>query len=108
MVRGPLFALTLLAATWAADVRAEGGDRVAAESVFQDGKRLMAAGKYAEACPKFETSQRLDPGVGTLLNLADCYEKVGRTATAWATFLEAASGSKAAGNAAREKAARDR
>jgi hypothetical protein len=90
------------------DARADGNDRVAAESLFQDGKRLMAAGNYAEACPKFETSQRLDPGVGTQLNLADCYEKSGKTASAWAMFLEAASGARAAGNSARDQAARDR
>jgi hypothetical protein len=61
-----------------------------AESLFNEALSLLANQKPAEACPKLEASQRLDPGVGTLLYLADCYQTLGRTASAWATFREAA------------------
>ncbi len=73
--------------------------KVVAEALFEEGRRLVADGKYAEACPKFADSQRLDPSASTLLNLASCYEKLGRTATAWATYKEAASAANAGGRA---------
>jgi hypothetical protein len=44
---------------------------------------------YARACKKFEGSARLDRAVGTVLNLALCYELQGKLATAWARFNEA-------------------
>jgi hypothetical protein len=59
------------------------------EGLFRDGKALMAEGKIAEACPKFLASYGLEHRVGTLLNLADCYEKNGQLASAWARFVEA-------------------
>jgi hypothetical protein len=90
--------------------RAEGSlaDKAAAQSLFDEGRKLMSAGKFAEACPKLAESQKLDPGVGTQFNLADCYEKIGQTASAWAGFLEAASAAKSMGQIDREKVARER
>lgn len=85
-----------------------GANRTAAEALFEEGRRLMAEGKLEEACQKLESSQRLDPGVGTLLNLADCYAKSGRTASAWAAFREAGAAARSQGSAEREAVARER
>lgn len=83
-------------------------DKAAAEALFAQGKQLVEAGDIAGAIAKFEASQKLDPGIGTLLYLADAYERAGRTASAWATFLEAAAAAKAAGQSDREQIARTR
>ncbi len=63
----------------------------AAQALFDQARGLMTAGKFAEACAKFEESDKLAPGAGTLLNLGGCYEKNGQTASAWATYADAAS-----------------
>jgi hypothetical protein len=86
----------------------DGMTKATAEALFADGKRLMTTGEYASACPKFAASQKLDPAVGTALNLADCYEKLGRTASAWAEFRGAASAAHLVGSKDREQLAVDR
>jgi hypothetical protein len=80
----------------------------AAEALFDQGKRLMGVSKFAEACPKFAESERLDHGVGTLLNLADCYQQNGQIASAWAEFRGAVAAASAAGQPEREDIARER
>jgi hypothetical protein len=74
--------------------RGEGtGDPALAHELFDQGRALMERGDYDHACGKFEESRRLDPGGGggTVLNLALCEEKRGRTGTAWALFRTARS-----------------
>ncbi len=90
--------------------RAEAGaaQKAAAESLFDDGLKAMKSGHFSEACPKLEESERIDPAIGTLLYLGECYEKVGRTASAWATFREAASTAKAQGETDRSRVAAQR
>jgi hypothetical protein len=95
------FALPLHAQT-------SGSNKAAAEALFSEGRTLAAAGRCAEAIPKFQGSQRLDPGVGTLLNLAECYEQVGKTASAWAEYREVISLARAAGSKEREELATQR
>ena len=87
---------------------ARADDAAAAQALFDQAKKAMAEHKFAEACPKLEESYRLDQALGTLLNLADCYERDGKLATAWGKFLEVASKARAAGQTQRSHIARDR
>lgn len=80
----------------------------AAQALFDQAKADMAADRYERACPALEESQKLDPALGTLLNLAACYEKMGRTASAWSRFLEAAAAARKSGHPDAERVARDR
>jgi serine/threonine-protein kinase len=77
--------------TASAPARASDADKGAAQVLFEQGRSLVQDRRFEEACPKFAESLRLDPGIGTMLWLADCYENSGKTASAWAEFKEAAS-----------------
>ena len=115
--RGPrwrqgAFAVPVLLAALAVPVTAHAQtspqDQAVAQSLYDEGRTLMNAKAFDRACPKLEESQRLDPSPATEFHLADCYEQIGRTASAWAAFLEVASNSKLAARADREKVARER
>ncbi len=67
---------------------AQGRDATTAEVLFDEGREAVRAGDYPRACAKFRESNRLDPAPGTVLNLADCEERLGRVATAWTLYRE--------------------
>jgi hypothetical protein len=95
VARGLVVAVLFLSAAARADTP---GEHVAqAEALFRRARALATQGKYVDACPLFAESQRLDPAVGTLINLAECYEKTGRTTSAWGAFRDAADAAEKAG-----------
>ncbi|MCC6557201.1 MAG: hypothetical protein IT372_29975 [Polyangiaceae bacterium] len=73
----------MLAALWSTPLCAQDASADDADALFAEGREAMARGDPALACAKLEASQRIDPGVGTLLNLADCKEALGDLVAAW-------------------------
>ncbi len=82
--------------------------RMMAQTLFEDGRKLMAAEDYKAACIKFDESNNLDPAMGTQFHLADCYELTQRLASAWILFVDVAAQARAKGQASREATARRR
>jgi tetratricopeptide (TPR) repeat protein len=78
------FVLLVAAVAWSSPALAQGS----LADHFAEGQRLMADGKYPEACVRFEKAHILNPGAGTKLHLAQCYEKIGRPASALTLYRE--------------------
>jgi hypothetical protein len=75
-------------------------ERTPAEMLDAQGTALMQERRYEEACPKLSESERLEPGTGVLLRLALCDEQIGKTASAWSAFREAAARAQRSGDEA--------
>jgi hypothetical protein len=81
-----------------------------AQTIYDTAAKAMDAKDYVHACPLLEEVVQLAPeGVGAKLTLAECYEAVGKLASAWTSFnlVEAATMGKA-GQAERKKLAHKR
>ncbi|MBA3539336.1 MAG: hypothetical protein H0T79_06880 [Deltaproteobacteria bacterium] len=92
------FAIILLAAsTFLVQLPTAHAQSAEAEVLFRDGRKLIKAGKLQLGCDKLDASARLEPSIGTLLNLGDCREKLGDFASSWAAFRKAEAMSKRAG-----------
>jgi hypothetical protein len=68
------------ASTTQAPSQAPSSDKQA-QSLLNQGRKLMKAGQYPQACPKIAESQSLAPSPTTLLELALCHENEGKIAT---------------------------
>ncbi|HTR50112.1 MAG TPA: hypothetical protein VMJ10_05340 [Kofleriaceae bacterium] len=100
-----LVALLATARAARADVPPE--DAAKAVQLFDEGRKLLEAGQLDRACDMFAGSLKLDPEVGTKLNLADCRERQGQLAVAYRLFAEAEAEAAKTGKAGREKFARE-
>ena len=88
--------------------QASNSDAATAQALFEEGRALIKQGRPEQACPKFQESQHLDPGLGTQFNLANCLEQLGKLASAHALFTEVADAARASGQVEREQVARAR
>jgi len=104
-VAGLIF-VAIIAVSAAADAQSP-SEQMLAQSLFDEGRQLMDRGKYPEACTKLAESQRLDPGGGTLLNLAICHEKEGRLGSAYLEMKSALAQAVKDGRKDREKIANE-
>lgn len=81
----------------------DAGEEGRAAVLFREGRALLVAGRFAEACDKLEESQRLEPRLGTQLNLAFCQERLGKVAAAWFEFQKARDWAQSEGDVARSE-----
>jgi hypothetical protein len=86
------------AAAFAAPLSIAHAQSPEAEVLFRDGRDLIKRGKLAAGCDKLAASERLESSVGTLLNVGDCREKLGKLASAWAAFRKAEAMAKRSGS----------
>lgn len=79
----------LVIALCAAPLVAHADKKSEADALFKKAKKLHADKHYPEACPMFEKSDSLDPGIGAKLNTGKCYEDWGRLARALRWYTDA-------------------
>lgn len=60
-----------------------------ADSLFEEARKLIQEGKVAEACPRYAESYKLDPGGGTAIALANCYDRLGWIASSVTMYRDA-------------------
>jgi hypothetical protein len=87
LVRGGTAAVAALIVLWPGAAAAN--DPAAAREQVKIGYALSTEGKCDEAIPHFVESLRLEPKAVTLINLANCEEKVGRLADALGHWADA-------------------
>jgi hypothetical protein len=98
----PLLALAVLA--FAVPAAAQ-SSKSTAEALYREGQRLIGENKIPEACARFAESQAQEPAEATLVALAACHERDGKTASAWGEYAEASTKSGPAAEFAKTRAA---
>jgi hypothetical protein len=97
-----------LAVTLGANTAVAQDARTQAQALFFEGRDLIARGALREGCARLEASHDLEPSLGTLLNLADCHERLGLVARPWAELRSAAAQARARRDDERERWATER
>ena len=103
-----LFACGLTPLNALAQDREEQSPLTRARALFAEARSLVEEGRLGEACGLFEQSLRLEAGIGTKVHLGDCWERIGRTASAQLAFHGAAAEAELAGQTERADVAKQR
>jgi hypothetical protein len=107
-MRASFSALVLAVLVSTVSTRAHAGPHEDSMTRFDEGRALVKAGRPSDAIPKFLASLTAEPSAVAALNLADCYERVGKLASAQQRFRQAESLSAAGGDTLRASEARKR
>ena len=86
-MQSPAIAASLWLALHATPAWADRG--ADADQLFREGVEYMNLDNCPDAIPKFLSSQQIEGGAGTLLNLGTCYARLGRTASAYRSYRDA-------------------
>lgn len=74
--------------------------RAQAQTLFDDAQKFIAQKDFAAGCAKLEEVVKLQPGkIGAMMELGECYEGWGKTASAWARYRMASDWASKAGDA---------
>jgi hypothetical protein len=103
-----LFAVLIVALPSVARAEPTPEEKARARSLFDEGRALMAEARWPEARARLEGALAILPGKGIEYNLAICYEKLERFASAWALYREVAAVARDEGDGDRERLARSR
>src|ERR1043166_6776271 len=76
-----------------------------AEKAYQEARTLVQQNRWEEGCVKFEESLRYEVATGTQLNLAHCYEHIGKLASAWKLYVQVQAAEASAGQVAQSSSA---
>jgi len=101
-MRGFLVAVALACAA-TTGVGPARGDAASAQKLFDEGKKMLDAGNWPDACKKFRASMELDPSVGTLLNVGNCHAHEGKVHSAQNDFERALKMNQATADTERRK-----
>ena len=80
----------------------------AGRALFDEGIKARDAQRWTDAIDKFKQSNEMLPSVGALLNIGDCYAKLGKLASADGAFRDAEALARKLKDTAREKVAKQR
>jgi hypothetical protein len=102
------FATLVMATSTAPAFAQDAQTQAMGRALFNEAVTLFNKGDYEAACPKFEASLKHYPGLGTRGKLAECYERQGRFASAYAVYREVAQLATRSGDPTREQIASER